>query len=58
MYNTLKKNGYLCTDKEAERRLKTNEYILLYNFGKDEKLVAYQPYIPLMMMDFNEINKN
>jgi mRNA-degrading endonuclease RelE of RelBE toxin-antitoxin system len=56
MYETLKKNGYLCTDEEAERRLKTGEYRILFDYGKDEKLLLYIPYIPPFYTDL--INKD
>lgn len=43
----LEKNKFLFTDEEAEKRLKTGEYILLADYGKDKKFITYQPYIPM-----------
>lgn len=45
----LEKNNYLFTDEEAEKRLKTGEYKLLADYGKDKKFIVYVPYIPLMI---------
>lgn len=47
-YRIAKKNKLLFTDEEAEKRLKGGEYILIVDYGKDEKYVAYVQYIPLI----------
>ena len=44
---TLEQNKFLFTDEEAEKRLKTGEYKLLADYGKDKKFIVYVPYIPM-----------
>ena len=44
---TLEKNNFLFTDEEAEKRLKTGDYKLLADYGKDKKFIVYKPYIPM-----------
>jgi hypothetical protein len=44
---TLEQNKFLFTDEEAEKRLKTGEYKLLGDYGKDKKFIIYEPYIPM-----------
>ena len=43
----LEKNKFLVTDEEAEKKLKTGEYKLLADYGKDKKFIVYEPYIPM-----------
>ena len=47
-YEIAKKNKWLFTDEEAEKRLKAGEYILIADYGKDAKYIAYVPYISLI----------
>lgn len=44
---TLEQNKFLFTDEEAEKRLKTGEYKLFADYGKDKKFIVYVPYIPM-----------
>ena len=43
----LEKNNFLFTDEEAEKRLKTGDYKLLADYGKNKKFIVYEPYIPI-----------
>jgi len=52
-YETAKANNWLCTNEEAERRLSTGDFKLFVDYGKDEKLVVYTPYIPLQIIPWN-----
>ena len=49
LYRTAKKNGWLYSDKKAERLVNSKEYKLIKDFGKNEKLLAYIPYLPLFI---------
>jgi len=49
MYNIIKANNWFCSDEEAEKRLKTGQWVLLADYGTDEKFLAYVPYIPLQI---------
>ena len=51
IYEIAKVNGWICTDDEAEKRLESGEFIGVADFGKDEKLLVYVPYIPLLITD-------
>jgi len=47
--NILEKNNLLLSDEKAEEKLKTNEYILIRDYGKDKKFIVHTPYIPLFI---------
>ena len=49
LYKTAKKNGWLYSDKKAKKLLKSKEYKLIADYGKDEKLLAYVPCLPLFI---------
>jgi len=49
IYDILKKNNFLFTEKETKKLLKTNDYKLIMSFSKDENFLVYVPYIPLQI---------
>lgn len=49
IYKVAKANKWLCTDEEADRRLAAGDFMLLADYGKDEKFLVYTPYIPLQI---------
>jgi hypothetical protein len=44
-YRIAVKNNWLFTDKEAEKRLQTGEYMIYSDYGIDKKFIIYIPYI-------------
>ena len=53
-YTIAKINNWLFSDDDAEKLLKSNEYKLIADYGKDEKFILYIPYVPLLItiMDY------
>lgn len=54
MYDVAKKNGWHYSDEETERRIKSGEYQLIHIYGKDENLLVYVPYIPVIITPLND----
>ena len=42
-WQMIEENEWLYTDIQAEEILQSSEFILLHDFGKDQKLILYKP---------------